>query len=172
MFFRKNSGNLFTLSFDFSRYDIWFLLKFTSFLFRRKANSTIEQWKCEGHRKWNLIFRFASENKVFPVYPVFSYWVNFTKNEPMINCSWIWKIFKGIFFFKFENWSFLWKSVVFSSFSLRWLLFWNCQLAMFKSNERSEDYYIGFADFFVFFSWKSENIDALSYNVLFEFNWN
>ena len=36
---------------------------------------------------------------------------------------------------------------VFFSVSLR-------SLALFKSNERSEDYYIGLADFFVFFSGK------------------
>ena len=48
-------------------------------------------------------------------------------------------------------------------------------LVAFKSNERIEDSYIGLADlfFFVFFfRKKSQNIDALRYNALFEFNLN
>ena len=41
---------------------------------------------------------------------------------------------------------------------------------IFKSKERSEDSYIGHVDFFVFFRKKSQHIDALRYNALFEFN--
>ena len=39
-------------------------------------------------------------------------------------------------------------------------------LVVIKSNERSEDSYIGLADFF----FQKKNIDALRYNALFEFN--
>ena len=47
-------------------------------------------------------------------------------------------------------------------------------LFAFKSNERIEDSYIGLADliFCFFFRKKSQNIDALRYNALFEFNSN
>ena len=42
---------------------------------------------------------------------------------------------------------------------------------IFKSKERSEDSYVGHVDFFCFFfRKKSQNIDALRYNALFEFN--
>ena len=44
---------------------------------------------------------------------------------------------------------------------------------VFKSNERSEDFYIGLADFFSFFFQDIQDffqvIDALRYNALFEF---
>ena len=58
--------------------DIFFLVKFISFV-KRKANSTIDEQKCKGHEKRDQLlvskvfffFRFPSGIKTLPIDPVF-----------------------------------------------------------------------------------------------------
>ena len=105
VFFRKN---LFRIQFNFSRFEFWFIIKFSSLLLLNVRQTPLSNSKSVKvtknvikleFLKWNLKFRSPSKIKIFLLDPVFSNWINFIKKVPVINCSRNSKSFKGIFFF-------------------------------------------------------------------------
>ena len=100
---------MFSLSFDFSRFDLCFNFKFSAFPLLKGRQNPLSNSKNVKvtkdvidfkFRKWKLIIRYPSEIKVSPIDPVFSNWVNVNIKVSIINCSTNSKSFKAIYFFR------------------------------------------------------------------------